>query len=165
MKKVNLVIIMLALSVMAATNGCQGQTSSNTNKNSNTQQDNQETVKPVIEHLTAATFKQKVFDYDKNKTWMYAGDKPCIIDFYANWCGPCRILAPTVEQIAKEYQGKIYVYKVNVDEQRELASTFGISGIPALLFCPQTDKPQISTGVISKADFDKAIKEVLNIRL
>jgi thioredoxin len=116
-----------------------------------------------IIHLTNATFKQKVYDYEKNKEWKYAGDKPCIIDFYADWCGPCRMLAPTVEQIARDYQGRIHVYKVNVDEQKELASAFGISGIPAILFCPQMERPQMSTGYISKADFDKAIKEVLKV--
>jgi thioredoxin 1 len=115
-------------------------------------------------HLTNTTFKQKVFDYEKSKEWKFAGDKPCIIDFYADWCGPCRMLSPTIEQIAKDYQGKIYVYKVNVDEQKELASAFGISSIPAILFCPKTQQPQMSTGYISKADFVKAIKEVLNVQ-
>src|SRR5512145_1451990 len=74
-----------------------------------------------IEHLTSATFKQKVFNYDINKTWQYAGNKPAIIDFYADWCGPCRIIAPTIAQIAEEYKGKINVYKVNVDNEQELA--------------------------------------------
>ena len=120
--------------------------------------------KPLVEHLTKASFKQKVFDYETNKEWKYAGNIPCIIDFYADWCGPCKKLAPTVEQIAKDYKGKIYVYKVNVDEQQELAGAFGIQGIPAVLFCPQIDKPQMSTGYITRTDFDKAIKEVLKIQ-
>jgi thioredoxin len=118
----------------------------------------------VVEHLTKLTFKQKVFDYEANKQWKYAGNLPCIIDFYADWCGPCKRLAPTVEQIAKDYKGKIKVYKVNVDEQQELAGAFGIQGIPAVLFCPQTEKPQMSTGYISRADFDKAIKDVLKVQ-
>jgi len=117
-----------------------------------------------VEHLTKATFKQKVFDFEHNKDWKYAGDKPCIIDFYAEWCGPCKKLAPTVEQIAKDYQGKINVYKVNVDEQQELAGAFGIQSIPSVLFCPQTDRPQMSTGYITREDFDKAIKEVLKVQ-
>jgi thioredoxin len=120
-------------------------------------------VSTGIEHLSTASFKQKVFNYDVNKAWKFAGEKPCIIDFYADWCGPCRLLSPTVEKVANEYKGKIDVYKVNVDEQPELANTFGISGIPAVLFCPKSDKPQMTTGVISKADFDKAIKEVLKV--
>ena len=126
-----------------------------------------EDAKPAqtgVEHLTNATFKLKVFDFENNKQWKFAGDKPCIIDFYAEWCGPCKKLAPTVEQIAKDYQGKINVYKVNVDEQQELAGAFGVKGIPAVLFCPQTDKPQMSTGYITRTDFDKAIKDVLKIQ-
>ena len=158
MKIVNHISIFVLLALMQVTNSCQGQQSS-------LKQEGQKSATSLIEHLTIASFKQKVFDYEKNKAWKFAGDKPCIIDFYANWCGPCRILAPTIEQIAKEYHGKIYVYKVNVDEQPELANTFGISGIPAILFCPKTDKPQMSTGVISKADFDKTIKEVLKVSM
>lgn len=114
----------------------------------------------TIEHLTPATFKSKVFDYE-SKVYKFAGDKPCIIDFYASWCGPCKVMAPTLQTIADEYKGKINVYKVDVDAQKELASAFGISGIPTLLFCPKTEKPQMSSGMMSKADFEQAIKEVL----
>lgn len=119
--------------------------------------------KSTIEHLTAASFKQKVFNYETNKEWKYAGDKPAIIDFYADWCGPCRIVAPTVAQVAEEYKGKVNVYKVNVDNEQELASVFGISGIPAILFIPMTEQPQMSSGVINKEAFDKAIKNVLKV--
>jgi len=151
LKNFSIVAISILLSLSS---GCKGQvTKKQEAKKANTS----------IEHLTVATFKQKVFDYEKNKTWKMAGDRPCIIDFYADWCGPCRVLAPTVEQVANEYSGKIDVYKVNVDEQPDLANAFGISGIPAVLFCPQTDQPKMSTGVISKADFVKTIKEVLKV--
>lgn len=119
-----------------------------------------ETGAVTIEHLTPATFRSKVFDYE-SKTYKFEGDKPCIIDFYASWCGPCKVMAPTLQTIADEYKGKINVYKVDVDAQKELASAFGITGIPTLLFCPKTEKPQMSSGMMSKADFDKAIKEVL----
>lgn len=154
MKILDNVIIFSILFLIPMTIGCQGQQPAQ----------NQATNSAAsIEHLSTASFKQKVFDYVTNKTWKFEGDKPCIIDFYADWCGPCRKLSPTVEQIATEYKGKINVYKVNVDENPELANTFGISGIPAVLFCPQSDKPQMTTGVISKADFDKAIKEVLKV--
>lgn len=119
-----------------------------------------ETGAVTIEHLTPATFKSKVFDYE-SKTYKFEGDKPCIIDFYASWCGPCKVMAPTLQTIADEYKGKINVYKVDVDAQKELASAFGISGIPTLLFCPKTEKPQMSSGMMSKADFEQAIKEVL----
>ena len=152
MNKINFALIISLFLFLPVSTGCQQPT-----------QKQQEIKTVSIEHLSAAGFKQKVFDYEANKTWKFAGEKPCIIDFYADWCGPCRLLSPTVEKIANEYKGKIDVYKVNVDEQPELANAFGISGIPAILFCPKSDKPQMSTGVISKADFDKAIKDVLKV--
>lgn len=153
--KIQSYILMLAL--LPFISNCQGQPAAK-------KIEEPKSVQTVIEDLTKATFKQKVFDFENNKQWKYAGDKPCIIDFYADWCGPCKRLAPTVEQVAKDYKGKINVYKVNVDEQQELAGAFGIQGIPAVLFCPQIDKPQMSTGLISRTDFDKAIKEVLKIQ-
>lgn len=140
---------------------CKSQTKDN--KPSEQKEETTATQKSSIEHLTAASFKQKVFDYEKNKTWKYAGDKPAIIDFYADWCGPCRIIAPTVAQIAEEYEGKINVYKINVDNEQELASVFGVSGIPAILFIPMSEQPQMSSGVINKEAFDKAIKNVLKV--
>lgn len=140
---------------------CQSQTKDN--KAAGQKGETTAAQKSNIEHLTAASFKQKVFDYEKNKEWKYAGDKPAIIDFYADWCGPCRIVAPTVAQVAEEYKGKVNVYKVNVDNEQELASVFGISGIPAILFIPMTEQPQMSAGVINKEAFDKAIKNVLKV--
>jgi thioredoxin len=119
-----------------------------------------ETGVVTIEHLTPVTFKSKVFDYE-SKAYKFAGDKPCIIDFYASWCGPCKVMAPTLQSIANEYKGKINVYKVDVEAQKELASAFGISGIPTILFCPKSEKPQMTSGLLSKTDFDQAIKEVL----
>jgi thioredoxin len=134
---------------------CHGQSSSSTKETSN---------KPAIEYLTNATFKQKVFDYEKNKEWKFIGDKPCIIDFFATWCGPCKMLSPTIEQVATDYKGKINVYKIDVDQQKELAGAFGISSIPTLLFCPGTGQPQIAQGLMSKEELSKAIKEVLKIQ-
>jgi thioredoxin len=154
MKAINYILISAVLIGFPISTGCQGQTS---------KKQQEAPSSATIEHLSTASFKQKVFNYEVNKTWKFAGDKPCIIDFYADWCGPCRILAPTVEKVANDYKGKINVYKVNIDENPELANAFGISGIPAVLFCPKIDKPQMTTGVISKADFDKAIKEVLKV--
>lgn len=122
--------------------------------------ENTEAKTVTIEHLTPATFKSKVFDFEA-KEYKFAGNKPCIIDFYASWCGPCKVMAPTLQTIADEYKGIIDVYKVDVDAQKELAASFGISGIPTILFCPKTDKPQMTSGLLSKADFDKAIQEVL----
>ncbi len=113
-------------------------------------------------HLTSATFKEKVMDYDKNKdNWVYEGDKPCIIDFYADWCKPCKLIAPIMDELAAEYAGKIYIYKIDTQKERELASVFGIRSIPAVLFVPMEGKPQMSTGALPKETFKQAIDEFL----
>jgi thioredoxin len=103
---------------------------------------------PLAKKMTKADFLTKVMDYQKNtQEWVYLGPKPCIIDFYADWCGPCRITSPILEELAKEYEGKIDFYKVNVDYEKELASVFGISGIPAFLYCPMDGKPSMTSGI------------------
>ena len=107
-------------------------------------------------------FKQKVMDYEKNpKTWEFKGDKPAIIDFYATWCGPCKATAPVLEEVASEYAGKIDVYKVDVDKQRELAALFGIRSIPSILFIPKNGEPTMQSGAMNKPQFEEAIKSVL----
>ena len=124
-----------------------------------------ESGKPV--HLTKQDFLEKVMNYEKNQTeWVYEGDKPALIDFYADWCGPCRQAAPILEELAKEYEGKIYIYKVDTEKERELASVFGIQSIPAFLFVPQSGKPTMSSGIAqskeeTKAMFKKLIDEIL----
>jgi len=106
--------------------------------------------------LTKEEFKQKVMDYENNDTWQFAGDKPCMIDFYADWCAPCRITSPILEDLAKEYKGEIHIYKVDVDVEKELASVFGIRGIPSFLYCPVDGKPQMASGIgQSKEDTKK----------
>ena len=117
----------------------------------------------MTEHLTAETFKQKVFNYETNREWKFEGALPCIIDFYADWCGPCRMVAPILEELADEYAGKLNVYKVNTEEQQELASLFGIQSIPSLLFVPKDGQPQMAMGALPKETFKKAFKEVLNV--
>ncbi len=116
-----------------------------------------------MEHLTKETFLEKVFDYEKNKEWQFQGDKPCIIDFYADWCGPCKMLTPILEEISKEYEGKIDIYKINTEDEQELAAIFGIRSIPSMLFCPMNDKPQMSVGALPKNAIENAINEVLGI--
>jgi len=124
-----------------------------------------ESGKPV--HLTKQDFLVKVMNYEKNQTeWVYEGDKPALIDFYADWCGPCRKAAPILEELAKEYEGKIYIYKVDTQKEQELASVFGIQSIPAFLFVPQSGKPTMSNGIAqtdeeTKAMFKKMIDEIL----
>jgi len=99
-------------------------------------------------NITKSDFLVKVMDYEKNtEAWVFQGDKPCLIDFYADWCGPCRITSPILEELAQEYKGKIDVYKVDVDQERELAQVFGVSGIPAFLYCPMDGKPTMTSGI------------------
>jgi len=111
--------------------------------------------------ITAEEFKQKVFDYGKNKQWVFAGDKPCIVDFYADWCGPCKMLSPILEKVAKQYDGKINVYKINIDEQPEVAQMFGISSIPALLLCPMSNPPQMTRGFMQEDELKRAVEEIV----
>lgn len=117
----------------------------------------------MSERLTKETFLQKVFNYEENSEWKYEGDLPAIIDFYADWCGPCKMVAPILEEISEEYKGKMHVYKVNTDEEQELAGAFGIQSIPSLLFVPTDDKPQMAAGALPKPTLLKAMKEVLNV--
>ena len=113
-------------------------------------------------HLTKEEFLKKVANYEANPTeWKYLGDKPCIIDFYADWCGPCKMVAPILDELSKEYDGKVDIYKVDTEVERELASVFGIQSIPSLLFVPKHGQPQMAQGALPKASFKKAIEEVL----
>jgi len=118
----------------------------------------------AVIHLTNTTFKQKVFNYEINKQWKYEGNKPAIVDFYASWCGPCRQLTPIMEAIAKEYDGKIIIYKVDTDAEELLAQNMGIQSLPTLLFIPVNGKPQIIMGAVPKETLVKAINDVLLIK-
>ncbi len=117
-----------------------------------------------VVQLTNDSFKKMVFNYEVNKEWKYEGDKPAIIDFYADWCAPCRQLSPLVDEIAKEYDGKIVVYKVDTEKETMLAQNLGITGLPTLLFIPAKGKPQMSMGAIPKEMLVKAVNEVLLIQ-
>ncbi|MBN1987316.1 MAG: thioredoxin [Prolixibacteraceae bacterium] len=117
----------------------------------------------MLEHLTKETFKEKVFNWEVNKEWKYEGSKPCMIDFYADWCGPCKMVAPVLEELQKEYGDSIVIYKVNTEEQQELAGMFGIQSIPSLLFVPQEGQPQMAMGALPKPTFEKAIADVLKV--
>ncbi len=117
----------------------------------------------MVEHLTAETFKEKVFNYEANKEWKFEGDKPCMIDFYADWCGPCKMVAPILEELATEYNGKVDIFKIDTEAERELASVFGIQSIPSLLFVPKDGQPQMAQGALPKDTFERAIKDVLKV--
>jgi thioredoxin 1 len=120
-----------------------------------------ETIIDNVVYLTTEEFKNKVFNYDVNKEWKYAGELPAIIDFYADWCGPCKMVAPILQEIAKDYSGKLIVYKVDTESEQELAATFGISSIPTLLFVPMTGQPQAAMGALPRHSFDKVINDIL----
>ncbi len=156
MKKILSATLLLAIITFAA---CAGKTNEKNAEETTTPKE----VKTVgTIHLTKADFLKKVANYEANpKEWKYLGDKPCIIDFYATWCGPCKTIAPILEELAKEYDGQIYVYKIDTDEEQELAAAFGIQSIPSLLFCPVDGQPQMAQGAMPKEGFKQAIEEVL----
>lgn len=119
--------------------------------------------KPVkTQHLTKAEFLAKVVNYETSPDkWKYLGDKPAIVDFYASWCGPCKALAPVLEELADKYDGQIYVYKIDTDKEPELAAAFGIQSIPTLIFIPMGEAPQISQGALPKSNIEEIIENVL----
>lgn len=142
-----------ALSLFAT--GC---AQNNTKKKENTQ--NTKEMNTIA--LTKADFLKKVVDYEKSPTeWKYLGDKPALVDFYATWCGPCKALAPVLEELAAEYKDQIYIYKIDTDVEQELAAAFGIRSIPTLLFIPMEGKPQMAQGALPKATLKKAINEIM----
>lgn len=117
----------------------------------------------VVE-MTDQIFKQKIFNYETNKSWKFEGNLPVIIDFYATWCGPCRQLSPLVEEVAKKYDGKILVYKVDTDKEPRLAQSMGIQSLPTLLFIPVKGQPRSTVGAIPRETLEKAIIEVLLVK-
>jgi len=117
----------------------------------------------LMELLTTESFKEKVFNWEETQEWKFRGELPCIIDFYADWCGPCKIVAPILEKLSKEYEGKINIYKVDTEDQQELAGMFGIQSIPSILFCPVEGQPQMAMGALPKASFESAISDVLKV--
>ena len=152
--------LMVSLCVLAVNTAC-----ADSGKNSDKMEkaNSMETTQNgQVVHLTKAEFLEKVYNFEKNPdTWKYEGDKPAIVDFYADWCGPCKMVAPVLEELAKEYAGQIVVYKINTDKERELSAAFGIRSIPSLLFIPMEGTPQMAQGAMPKAELKRAINEVL----
>ena len=116
----------------------------------------------TVVQITKADFLTKIFNYEKNPNqWVYEGDKPCIVDFYADWCGPCRMISPVLEELAAQYKDEIIVYKINVDKEKELAGVFGVQSIPTILFIPKEGKPMLAQGALPKEEFVKQIDNFL----
>ena len=144
---------LLALTV----SGCNAQNNANKDKNNKNKTTTMKTI-----HLTKADFLKKVVDYESNpQEWKYLGDKPAVIDFYASWCGPCKALSPVLEELAGEYADRIYIYKIDTEQEQELAAAFGIRSIPTLLFVPLEGKPQMAQGALPKATLKEAIDRIL----
>ncbi len=116
-----------------------------------------------MEVLTLETFKSKIFDFEKSKEWSYQGTRPAIIDFYADWCGPCRALAPILDEVAEKYKGEVDIYKIDTEASPDLAALFGIRSIPSILFVPLQGEPAMSSGMMREDGFDRAISELFKI--
>jgi thioredoxin 1 len=158
LKMRNIAFMLLSGVMFFSFTHCNGKPKSETNKSATEQ------AAPGVIKLTAATFKEQVFDYSANTEWAYKGSKPAILDFYADWCGPCKMLAPHLEAIQKEYGGDVQVYKINTDEQRELAGAFGIQSLPTIVFVPMSGQPQAVMGYRAQADLEQIITEVLKVQ-
>jgi len=142
-----------------------GQASANTAVQTENTAASTSTENENVIQLTKAIFLDKIYDFEKNpKQWTYKGDKPCVIDFYADWCRPCKMVAPIMAELSEKYKGQITVYKVNTDKEPELAQFFGIRSIPTVFFCPTKGEPQMTQGALPKETFEKAITEVLLLK-
>ena len=114
-----------------------------------------------MEFLTKQTFLEKVFNYEQNQEWKFEGTSPCLIDFYADWCGPCKMVATILEELSKEYDGKINIYKIDTEAEQELAGAFGIRSIHSMLFIPMEGQPQMVHGALPKSQLKQAIDDIL----
>lgn len=153
--------VALAFILVSCSNAAQKADSNNSETDVIKIKDSMTTSKKTIQ-LTRADFLTKVANFEENPDqWVYLGDKPCIIDFYADWCGPCKMVAPILEELANEYDGEIYIYKVDTEAEQQLAAEFGIRSIPSLLFVPMGEAPQMVQGALPKDAFKQAIEEVL----
>ena len=145
-------LVVAAVLLVACRHTAVGMENKQLNKNKNME----------VVHLTKEEFLKQVADYENNPTeWKYLGDKPAIIDFYADWCAPCKMLAPVLEELAAEYKGRIVIYKVNTEQEQKLAAVFGIRSIPTLLFVPMQGGPQMAAGALPKNTLKEAIENVL----
>ncbi len=112
-------------------------------------------------HLTAKDFKERIFNYEEGQEWKYQGSLPAIVDFYADWCGPCKAIAPVLEELSAQYEGKLLIYKIDTEKEEELSSLFGIQSIPTLLFIPPEGNPMMQKGALPKNVLEQVIEERL----
>ena len=117
----------------------------------------------MTENLTKETFLEKVFNFEENKDWKFEGKRPALIDFYADWCGTCKMIAPILEQLSEEYGDKLDIYKIDTEAEQELAAAFGIRSIPSMLFCPAEGQPQMANGALPKPELERIIADVLKV--
>lgn len=152
-------VVLLSLSFMSCGN-IQGNQADDKPLIENGESDNSDDIKP--EYLTYETFKEKVWDFEANpQDWTYKGDVPCVIDFYADWCKPCKMVAPIMDKLAKEYDGKVKIYKIDTDKEKKLAGVFGIRSIPTVLFVPQEGRPSMQAGALPEAEYKRIIEETV----
>jgi len=157
LKSISILLLIFTMTLPACGSGKGG---GEVSANSETPASSKAKVKTI--KLTKAEFLKRVVNYEGNPNeWKYLGDKPAIIDFYADWCGPCRSLAPVLEQLASEYEGDIYIYKVDTEVERELASAFAIRSIPTMVFVPMGEDPQVAQGALPKNVIKEAIEKTL----
>jgi thioredoxin len=162
MKRRITVILAVVFAITSTLIGCsnKGEKSSNTTETNNNKTEENMSKKTI--NLTRAEFLEKVANFEETPDkWVYLGDKPAIIDFYADWCGPCKMIAPILEELAAEYEGQIYIYKIDTEAEQQLAGEFGIRSIPTILFVPMGEEPQMAQGALPKDTFKKVIEEVL----
>lgn len=158
MKQILFILLFAGISLTS----CNGQTENKQTAETKTTETEKKENKMKTIHLTKADFLKKVTNYETNPTeWKYLGDKPALIDFYADWCGPCKAIAPVLEELAAEYDGQIYIYKIDTEAEQELAALFGIRSIPSLLFVPMEGQPQMATGALPKPTLKEGIDKVL----
>jgi len=115
----------------------------------------------ATQQMTEKDFKEKIFDYENGTEWKYAGELPAIVDFYADWCGPCKAVAPVLEELSNEYSDKLVIYKIDTDKEMELSNLFGIQSIPTLLFIPKEGAPMMQKGALPKNILQQVIEEKL----
>ena len=151
------IVVLMSLITLTACAGGNSNQKANQQTTNKKEKNNMEAI-----HLTKAEFLKRVCNYEANpNTWKYEGTVPCIVDFYATWCGPCKMLSPLMEELAQEYDGKIVVYKIDVDKEPELTAAFGIQSIPTVLWCPMKGDPTVTRGAMMKSELKKMVEDTL----